>query len=98
MAEEPRTTVNQFTVKCIVCGHHVYKRKWTQVGERLETVCENNNEHDKYAVAVHLGNCATAIGHIPRQITCTCHFFIKSKGEITGEAEGEGIAQLLAEV
>jgi len=36
--------------------------------------------------------------HIPREITCTCHFFIKSKGEITGEAEGEGIAQLLAEV
>ena len=50
MVEEPRTTANQFTVKCTVRGHHVYmyKRIWTpQAGERLETVCEVDNEHDK---------------------------------------------------
>ena len=89
MAEEPRTTANQFTVKCTVRSHHVYKRIWTpQASERLETVCEVNNEHDKYAVAVHLCNTVTTIGHIPREITRTCHFFIKSKGEITGEVGG----------
>ncbi len=68
---------------------HIYKRIWTpQVGERLETFCEEDNEHDKYVVAVHLENCATVVGHIPREITRTCHFFIKNKGEITGEVSG----------
>ena len=46
---------------------------------------EEDNEHNKYAVAVHLSNCSTAVGHIPREITHTCHFFIKNKGEVTGE-------------
>jgi len=40
-----------------------------------------DREHDKYAVAVHLNNCLTVVGHIPREITHTCHFFIKNKGE-----------------
>ncbi len=35
---------------------------WTpRVGERLETFCEEDNEYDKYAVAVHLDNCATVV-------------------------------------
>lgn len=81
-----KATANQFTVKCTVHGHHVYKRIWTpQLGEWLETVCKVDNEHDKYAVAVHLCNSATTI---PREITCTCHFFINSKGEIIGEMSG----------
>ncbi len=70
---------NQFVLKCSVRGHHTYKRIWTpQVGERLETFCQEDNEHDKYAVAVHLENCATVVGHI----------FIKNKGDITGEVSG----------
>ena len=51
----------------------------------VSSLSEEDNEHDKYAVAVHLKNSLTVIGHIPREITRTCHFFIKSKGEITGE-------------
>ncbi len=65
---------NQFVLKYSVRGHHIYKRIWTpQVGERLETFCEEDNEHDKYAVAVHvnLENCATVVGHIPREMTRT---------------------------
>ncbi len=91
MAETTTTTaVNQFVVKCSVRGHHVYKRIWTpRVGERLETFCEEDNEHDKYAVAAHRNGCATIVGHIPREITRTCHFFLKSKGEITGEVSGK---------
>jgi len=46
-------------------------------------------------VAVHLN---TVVEHIPREITCTCHFFIKNKGEITGEAEDDSTAQQLVEV
>ena len=50
--------------------------------------CEEDNEQDKYAVAVHHKNSSTVIGHIPREITHTCHSFIKNKGEITGEVSG----------
>jgi len=40
-------------------------------------------------VTVHLKkNSLTVVGHIPREITRTCHFFIKNKGEITGEVSG----------
>jgi len=83
MAEGLSTTAtlsNQFVVKCSVHNHHVYKHMWSPcVGEPFETFCEEDNEHDKYAVAVHLNNCLTVVGHIQREITCTCHFFIKSK-------------------
>jgi len=58
------------------------------VSEPFDIFCKEDNQHDKYAVAVHLNNCLTVVGHIPREITCTCHFFIKNKGEITGEVSG----------
>ena len=46
-----------------------------------------------------LNNCLTVVGHIPREITRTCYFFIKNKGEITGEvAEDDSTAQQLVEV
>jgi len=101
MAEGPSATAtpsNQFIVKCSVCGHHVHKRIWSPcIDELLETFYEEDYEHDKYAVAV-LNNCLTVVGHIQREITRTCHFFIKNKGEITGEAEGDSTAQQLVEV
>jgi len=83
MAEGSSTTTipsNQFVVKCSVCSHHVYKRIWSPcVGEPFETFCEQDNEHDKYAVAVHLNNCLTVVERIPREITRTGHFFIKKR-------------------
>ena len=92
MAEGPSTSAtssNQFVVKCSERGHHVYKRIWSPcVGEPFETFCEEDNEHDKYAMAVHLKNSLTVVGHIPREITRTCHFFVRKKGEITGEVSG----------
>ena len=61
------TPSNQFTVKCSVRGHHVYKHIWSPcVGKPFETFCEEDNKHNKYVMAVHLNNCLTAVGHIPR--------------------------------
>ena len=92
MAEGPSTSAtpsNQFVVKCSERGRHVYKRIWSPcVGEPFETFCKEDNEHDKYAMAVHLKNSLTVVGHIPREITRTCHFFVRKKGEITGEVSG----------
>jgi len=89
MAEGPSTTAtpsNQFTVKCSVRGHHVYKCIWSpSIGEPFETFCDEENEHSKYAMAVHRN---TVVGYIPREITHTCHFFVKNKREITCEVSG----------
>jgi len=86
MAEGPSTTTipsNQFVVKCTVRSHHVYKRIWSPcVGEPFETFCKEDNEHDKYTVAVHLNNSLPLVGHILREITHTCQFFIKQLGEV----------------
>ena len=52
MAEGPSTTASS---ECSAHGHHVYKRIWSPcIGEQFETFCEEDNEHDKYAVTVHL--------------------------------------------
>jgi len=80
MAEGPSTIItpsNQFIVKCSVCSHHVYKHIGSPcIGELFETFCEEDNKHDKYAVAVHLNN---YVGHIMREVTCIYHFFIKKR-------------------
>jgi len=69
--------------------NHVYKRIWSPcVGETFETLYKEDNEHNKYAMAVRLNNCLTVAGHIPREITHTCHFFIKNRWEITGDISG----------
>ena len=79
MTERPSTTAtpsNLFVVKCSVRRYHVYKCVWSPcVGEPFEAFCEEDNEHDKYVVAVHLNNCLTVLGYIPREITHTCHFW-----------------------
>jgi len=73
--DQVRTTAtprNQFIVRCSVRSHHVYKRIWSPcVGELFETFCKEDNEHDMYAMAVHLNNCFTVVRHIPREITRT---------------------------
>ena len=59
MAEGPSTTATRVTVRS-VRGHHVSMRIWSPcVGEPFEAFCEEDSEHDKYAVAVHLNNCLT---------------------------------------
>ena len=103
-AEGPNTTSplsKQFIVKCSVRGHHVYKCIWSPcVDELLETFCEEDYKHDKYAVAVHLNNCLTVVGHIPREIQCNTHLPLLHKEQrgITGEAEDDSTAQQLVEV
>ena len=76
MAEGPSTTAtlsNQFIVKCSVRGHHVYKRIWSpSIGEPFETFCEEENEHNKYAMAVHR---KTVVGHIPEENNTHLPFF-----------------------
>lgn len=79
----------EFSVPGIVRGYHVYQRIWTPfVGERATTVREPDNEHDRYAVAVLEDETLCTVGHLPREISKECSFFIRRGGEIGVEVTG----------
>ena len=52
----------------VVRGHHIYKRIWTpDIGELLNVITEDSNEHDAHAVAVLKSD--HIVGHVPRSIS-----------------------------
>ena len=54
-----------FCKESVVCGHHVYKAVWTLfVGKILDGRKEDENSHDRHAVAVVFDSCV--VGHLPR--------------------------------
>ena len=74
-------------------GFHIYKDVWEPiVGEELECKIEDNNEHDRHAVAVMKED--RVVGHIPREHSKVCKFFIKRGGCINvvvcGKRENRG--------
>lgn len=60
-------------------GYHVYMATWTPtLGENLVCELELGNVHeDPYAVAVCRSSDHTTVGHISRNISAICHFFIR---------------------
>lgn len=68
-------------------GYHIYKDMWIPVlGEALICELEFGNIHDPYAVALTKSSTGTA-GHIPRNISALCHFFVRRNGivcQVTG--------------
>ena len=77
------TTVTTFRIESTVRGHHVYKAAWSPyIGEELPVQREVNNIHDDFAVAV-LKN-GNTVGHVPREISRVCWYFLhKSGSEMT---------------
>lgn len=72
-----------------VRGYHVYGDIWNPyVGEQLTTERESDNTEDKYAVAVRKDGTDT-VGHVPREISKLCSFFIQRSGIITCEVTGD---------
>ena len=63
--------VMEYCVEAMVRGYHVYKDIWTAV----ELICwrEPFNTADPFAVAVVKNG--TAVGHVPRKISCVCLLF-----------------------
>ena len=52
----------------VVRGHHIYKSVWTPViGEELSVEREQNNQHDRHAVAVVKDD--AIVGHMLRAIS-----------------------------
>ena len=79
----------QTQIESTVRGHHVYKASWSSyIGEELPVQCEVNNIHDNFAVAV-LKNSNT-VGHVPREISRVCWYFLhKSGSEMTCIVNGD---------
>ena len=95
------TMATTFRIESTVRGHHVYKAAWSPyIGEELPVQREVNNIHDDFAVAV-LKN-GNTVGHVPREISRVCWYFLhKSGSEMTvcivngdrrrSEVDGKGL-------
>ena len=71
-------------------GYHIYKDTWTPtIGEELNCEVEPNNKFDKYAVCVK--NDSHIVGHMPREISRICTFFLKRGGRIIARITGQRV-------
>ena len=62
-------------------GFHVYGTIWSPVvDEELTTAQEPHNPEDRYAVSVIKND--TVVGHIPRELSKMCWYFLQRGGEI----------------
>ena len=66
---------------CGLRGLHVYKELWNpRLNEKLDTIHEENNPHDRYAVAAIRETVSrltpVVVGHLPREISRFTRFII----------------------
>lgn len=61
-------------------GYHIYKDRWTAVGEQLVCKRELGNSKDRYAVAVLKND--DIVGHLPVKISKICSIFLARRGSI----------------
>ena len=65
----------------VIRDHHIYRSIWTPIiGEKLVFEAQDDNEHDKLAVAVMKDGCI--VGHVPRSISQVLWFYLKRGGHI----------------
>ena len=64
----------------------MYQRIWTpHIGEKANTIREPGNSYDRFAVAVLEEDTLCVVGHIPREISKECYFFLRRGGVIVVE-------------
>ena len=78
----------RFEIPCASRGFHAYRDIWRpKLGEKLEVDQEINNVHDPYAISLQTkikGKLTESeiVGHIPREISRFCHYFINYGGKL----------------
>ena len=82
--------VKKFEIHCASRGFHVYREVWRPVlGEFLEMEQDYGNVHDPFSIAIkavsreRLTN-FEIVGHIPREISRFCHYFLNYGGALEG--------------
>ena len=80
----------QLTVSTAVRGYHVYKDVWfPELAETFHCQQDTNNKHDRYAVSVFVSaDALETVGHLPREISKVCFYFLQHDGSIRGEVTG----------
>jgi hypothetical protein len=80
----------QLTVSTAVRGYHVYKDVWfPELAETFHCQQDTNNKHDRYAVSVFVSaDALETVGHLPREISKVCFYFLQHDGSIHGEVTG----------
>ena len=79
--DSSNSLVLNFAFPCGLRGFHVYKELWNpKLNEMLETIHEENNPHDRYAVAAIRKTVSrlrpVVVGHLPREISMFTRFII----------------------
>jgi len=88
MANNKESGKQQFEIDCASRGFHVYRELWRpKLGQNLEVKQEVANLHDPFAVSLGAkipGNLTDfdIVGHIPREISRFCHYFLNYGGKI----------------
>ena len=77
-------------VEGYIVGYHVYQRIWNPVIDEVATaVREEDNVHDRNAVAILEEDTCCTVGHIPRKISKECYYFLKTGGSIKVKVTGQ---------
>ena len=82
-------------IACACRGFHCYRSKWTpKQNEILKIEIEESNLFDPYACAVVARTKSTltkkmVVGHLPREISRFCKFYIEYGGELTSTVSDE---------
>lgn len=76
-----------FTIESVVRGYHIYQSVWTpNVGDEFVLQTQEQNRHYRYAVAVVASG--NVVGHVPKEISKTMFFFLRSNGVVPGAVTG----------
>ena len=77
-------------VKTAVLGYHVYQGVWEPArGDLFVCLHESENRHDRYAMAVYRSETpGVVVGHLPKEISKMCYYFIRHDGKISGKVTG----------
>lgn len=90
-----------YQIKYLIRGHHVYPRikhliwyfarfdqaKYVDTLHwwKLSTLHEHDNQHDRFAMAILEEGTECIVGHLPREISCECYYFLNMDGIIDVE-------------
>ena len=87
MANKRESAKQQFEIACASQGFHVYRELWKpKLVKTLQIDQEIGNIHDPFAISLGakiVGKLTDneIVGHIPREISCFCHYFINYGGQ-----------------
>lgn len=88
MANKRESGKQQFEIACASRGFHVYRELWKpKLGQKLQIDQEIGNIHDPFAISLGakiVGKLTDneIVGHIPREISRFCHYFINYGGKL----------------